>query len=62
MHMLPHPCSTDAPAFDTMRDLEKEAKRFDPDGHFVRQWLPQLVRLPAQYIHQPWKAPPAVLQ
>lgn len=58
------PClhAADAHPFNYMVDLEEEWKRFDPDGHYVRRWLPVLSQLPAQYIHQPWKAPPEVLE
>lgn len=44
-----------------MMDLEKEAQRFDADGEYVRRWLPVLSRLPTEYIHAPWKAPPQVV-
>jgi deoxyribodipyrimidine photolyase len=44
-----------------MLDLDKEAARFDPDGEYVRRWLPVLSRLPTQYIHKPWLAPHTVL-
>ena len=29
-----------------------EAQVFDPDGSYVRQWLPALARLPVKYIHK----------
>jgi len=44
-----------------MIDQPTEAKRFDPDGRYVRRWLPVLARLPARWIHQPWLAPENVL-
>ena len=28
---------------------------------YLRRWLPELRRLPDQWIHRPWEAPPAVL-
>ena len=33
------------------------AKSCDPEGDYVRRWLPQLARLPVEYIHCPWEAP-----
>ena len=54
-------CLVDAHPFSYCMDLERETKRFDPDGNFVRRWMPVLSRLPKEYIHEPWKAPPKVL-
>lgn len=33
----------------------------DPDGAYIRCWVPELARLPSKFLHEPWKAPPAVL-
>lgn len=33
-----------------------------PAGAFVRQWVPELAHVPRQYLHEPWRAPPAVLE
>ena len=38
-----------------------QGAKFDPEGTYVRRWIPELARLPAEFIHQPWTAPPAVL-
>ncbi|GER52269.1 cryptochrome 2 [Striga asiatica] len=35
---------------------------FDPEGDYVRQWLPELARMPAEWIHHPWDAPLTVLK
>ena len=37
------------------------AKKSDPEGDYVRKWLPQLAKLPVEYIHCPWEAPPSLL-
>jgi len=34
-----------------------QATRFDPDGTYVRDWVPELAHLPSEWIHQPWAAP-----
>merc|ERR1711904_741125 len=36
-------------------------KKVDPEGHYVRRWLPELKGLPVEYIHCPWEAPCACL-
>ncbi|OVA02412.1 Cryptochrome/DNA photolyase [Macleaya cordata] len=36
--------------------------KFDPEGEYVRHWLPELVRMPTEWIHHPWDAPPIVLR
>lgn len=40
----------------------RQGERFDPDGDYVRRWCPELARLPAANIHQPWAAPASVLR
>ncbi len=39
-----------------------EGYRFDPDGEYVRRWLPELSRLPIEWIHHPWDAPLTALR
>jgi deoxyribodipyrimidine photo-lyase len=39
-----------------------QSKRFDPDGAFIRRWLPQLGGLEGAAIHAPWLAKPALLE
>jgi deoxyribodipyrimidine photo-lyase len=38
----------------------KQAHDQDPDGKFVRTWLPELSRVPAPFIFEPWTMPQPV--
>lgn len=37
-----------------------QGRKFDPEGDYVRRWVPEIARLPAKYLHEPWKAPGSV--
>jgi deoxyribodipyrimidine photo-lyase len=39
-----------------------QGERFDPDGIYVRRWVPELARMPDAYLHAPFDAPEAVLR
>jgi deoxyribodipyrimidine photo-lyase len=39
-----------------------QALTFDPDGAFVRRWLPELAQVATAYIHAPWTMPDGVQQ
>jgi len=39
-----------------------QGERFDGAGAYVRQWVPELRKLDAKYIHAPWTAPQAALE
>ena len=38
-----------------------QGRKFDPDGAYVRAWVPELARLPDRWLHAPWDAPEDVL-
>ncbi len=33
----------------------KQSRDQDPDGHFIRRWLPELAGVPGDWLHEPWK-------
>lgn len=52
----------DGREFDRMDNPQFEGYKFDPNGEYVRRWLPELARLPTEWIHHPWNAPEIVLR
>ncbi|GAB4541235.1 MAG: deoxyribodipyrimidine photo-lyase [Anaerolineae bacterium] len=49
---------TDAAPYFRVFNPVAQGRKFDPEGAFVRRWLPELERVPARYIHEPWKMSP----
>jgi deoxyribodipyrimidine photo-lyase len=35
-----------------------QSKRFDPDGKFIRRYVPELARVPDRHVHAPWAMRP----
>jgi deoxyribodipyrimidine photo-lyase len=48
-----------APYFRVFNPVLQGAK-YDPQGDYVRRWVPELSRLPARFIHEPWRMPSTV--
>ena len=36
----------------------KQSKDHDPEGIFIKKWIPELKDVPTEYIHEPWKITP----
>ncbi|MEL6921920.1 MAG: FAD-binding domain-containing protein, partial [Pseudomonadota bacterium] len=47
-------------AINTLRIYNpiKQSQDQDPDGIFIRKWVPELAALPNEHIHAPWMMPP----
>ena len=45
-----------APYFRILNPVT-QGQKFDPDGAYIRRWVPELTRLGAEHIHAPWTAP-----
>lgn len=54
-------CGCDAQPYFRVFNPMTQGQKFDPDGHYVRRWVPELAGLPAKHIHEPWTAPRDVL-
>ena len=54
-------CGADAAPYFRIFAPVLQGKKFDANGDYVRQWVPELARMPAEHIHAPWEAPGEVL-
>jgi len=54
-------CGADAAPYFRIFNPVLQGRKFDPDGAYVRAFVPELEKLPAQVIHAPWEADPAIL-
>ncbi len=43
-------------------NILKQAQDYDPEGIYVKHWLPELASLPATKVHEPWKLLPVEQQ
>ncbi len=51
----------DAAPFFRIFNPVAQSEKFDPDGAYVRRWVPELAGLPTKALHAPWTAAPGVL-
>lgn len=55
-------CGADAAPYFRIFNPITQSQKFDAQGQYLCQWLPELAALPNKYRHQPWAAPTEVLQ
>ena len=51
-------CGPDAAPYFRVFNPVTQGKKFDPDGTYVRSWIPALADVPAERIHEPWLLEP----
>jgi deoxyribodipyrimidine photo-lyase len=54
-------CGADAAPYFRVFNPILQGEKFDPDGAYVRRWVPELGALPDRLIHRPWRASPLEL-
>ena len=54
-------CGTDAAPYFRIFNPVSQAKKFDPEGRYIRKYLPELSKIPDRFLFSPWEAPEDVL-
>lgn len=55
-------CGADAAPYFRIFNPITQGQKFDPEGDYVRKWVPELAKLPNKFIHEPWEAPEGILE
>lgn len=50
-------CGADAAPYFRIFNPALQGARFDPDGAYVRRFVPELANVPDRFVHTPWLAP-----
>ncbi len=54
-------CGADAAPFFRIFNPVMQAEKFDPEGNYIKKFVPELKYVPIPYVYAPWKAPKDVL-
>ena len=52
-------CGTDAAPYFRVFNPALQARKFDPEGRYIRCWVPELGKVPAPQVAEPWTMTPA---
>ncbi|MQG35340.1 MAG: deoxyribodipyrimidine photo-lyase [SAR202 cluster bacterium] len=55
-------CGADAAPYFRVFNPILQGKKFDPDGLYIKTYIPELKDVPLEYIFSPWEAPQSVLE
>lgn len=50
-------CGADAAPYFRVFNPVTQSKKFDPDGTYLRRWLPEMADFPVDLLHEPWNDP-----
>ncbi|NBX25069.1 MAG: deoxyribodipyrimidine photo-lyase [Planctomycetes bacterium] len=50
-------CGADAAPYFRIFNPMLQGEKFDGDGAYVKRWVPELAKVPADLVHRPWEAP-----
>jgi len=53
-------CGADAAPYFRVFNPVLQSKKFDPNGDYIRRYVPELSDMPGEFIHTPWDAPPMI--
>ena len=54
-------CGADAAPYFRIFNPITQGDKFDPEGVYVRKWVPELAKMPKKFLNKPWEAPTPVL-
>lgn len=54
-------CGADAAPYFRVFNPMTQGEKFDPNGEYIREWVPEIAELPNKYLNRPWEAPDDVL-
>ena len=54
-------CGADAAPYFRIFNPVTQAQKFDPEGGYIRKWVPEIAALPDKYLAKPWTTPPDLL-
>jgi len=55
-------CGADAAPYFRIFNPVLQGEKFDPEGAYVRHWVPEIAALSDKHLHKPWEAPRRALE
>jgi deoxyribodipyrimidine photo-lyase len=54
-------CGADAAPYFRIFNPVTQGEKFDPDGQYIKEFIPELKDLPNKYLYSPWEVPKEIL-